>query len=122
MSTSAYTEFTHISGHTAASTYSPNTINDVTFNICFSAADHTRHNLYVEMITLACGTGYANIYDGSTGNQIVGLYCTSGGNMSHTWDFRDDPLRTLGTDTTDSLCISSTAPLSCFISGYWGPK
>ena len=92
--------------------------------------DMTAQVFYLEQVQLAAGEstgGVISLVDGSGGLKIVTLPngdISSGGGMIGVWDFRDDPLRCLTADSTQSLCMSSTVNGRCggFIKGYWGPK
>lgn len=113
--------------------------NDVTFangrsGVFFTMADETTFPLVspdvslsavyanIEFVYLSCNSvANPTLVDGSSGDKILGLVCTSVAGGSQAWDFRDSPLRTLGKDSTEVLCISvSTA---CDVKGFikWYP-
>ena len=79
----------------------------------------------LEYVQLACSSASVRLYDGSAGGFICGIVgsdASSETNLYGTWDFRNDPLKTLVTDNTQSLCISAGNGHTCgLIKGYWGP-
>lgn len=89
--------------------------------------DVTGSVLYVEYIQLfGCPTGGPiSLTDGSGGARIVtvgGSDASYGGGDSAVWDFKDDPLKCLVAENTQSLCMSSAANGHCggFVKCYWG--
>ena len=85
--------------------------------------DLSRQVFYLTEIWLSCGTSTVRIFDGSTGDAIVGLSCASSGATSQHWDFRHNPLLCLTADSTTYLCVSSNGiNASGHINGYWGAK
>jgi len=96
-----------------------------------TCGDMTSQVFFLEYVQLASDAtgGPISLVDGSGGSRIVTLTGTDttvvgGGAGIGVWDFRDDPLRCLTADSTQSLCMSSAVKGYCggFLKGYWGPK
>ena len=85
--------------------------------------DFTKAALYLEKVSLACGTNtFVNLVDGSTGSSILGLPGGSAGANSGEWDFEKDPMKVLEAESTSSLCVSAwNGYVTGFVKAYWGP-
>ena len=86
-------------------------------------SDFTKSTFYLEYLQMACASGKVVLYDGSAGLQIAGIAVSDGsaGSTSQAWDFKDDPLKVLESESTSSLCISAgNGQTTGFVKGYWG--
>ena len=87
-------------------------------------ADVTNASFYLELLRLTCGSGAVQFYDGSAGKRLVPgtLGADIGSIQEVIYNFEDDPLICLTSDSTVSLCISAgNGNVKGFIKGYWGP-
>ena len=85
--------------------------------------DSTTRDFYIEMLQLACSSEISvEVFDGSTGTGVMTLSCASASAVSQLWDFRDEPMKLLNNDTTDSLCISVVGDglYTGFVKGFIG--
>jgi len=89
-------------------------------------ADTTLNACLIHYIHLSCATSAGvGLFDGSDGEGIVKLRtsdATATGGLTETWDFRDDPLVCMTSDTTKSISVcAGDGWVSGFIKVSWTP-